>query len=733
MSINRRDPADQRVALTAVTDTILRVSVSADVAVAGRFDGPDLAPRTWHPPAAVLEATEAQEVRAGEFVVAISGDPTRLRVSRHGRAVQRLALDGDRLRFDVGPSRLYGLGQGFPPPMNRRGGIYDMALNGQIKGILEHGSTTSAVPYLIGANPSSDSSWALFIHRPWKSLIDLTCKPWAPGGGGLEGCCTRTEGDEWDLFLVDGANIADVVTGYYELTGRPPLPPRYAFGYQQSHRTLLHGGEDFKDSTAAFFRETGFPCDMLIYLSSGLADHGWNRGLGSFEFDPAVFPEPGRQVAALQAAGFKVNLHVHRCPSELHGAIGDAKTQADDASHAGTYWARHESLLETAPVDAWWPDGGDELEIEARLTRHRMYREGALRRRPNVRPFALHRNGYAGMTRWGGVVWGGDNLSEWKTLERQIGIGLNVAVSFTPYWCSDTGGFIPTRQFDGELFVRWFQYATFTPFLRAHGRLSWLHTPDGWNRFRPSQVPAERVGDAYFTSADHVEESIAPDARVEPICRAFAQLRYRLLPYIYTCARAAYDVGLPLMRPMWLAFGPEDWSSVAEDQYLLGDSLLVAPVYTKASVSRQVALPEGVWHGLLDGRSYAGDRPVVVDAPLESMPVFVRAGGIIPMGDVRQYVEEPGHADKNGFDNVELHIYTGADGAFTLYEDDGISLAYERDRCTRTMITWSDAARKLTVSGTTSIHPRTTRRFTVKLLPEGEIRAASCTYRQLHP
>ena len=713
------------IALTPVTGTIIRLSIYPEAEVAPPaelFDGPDLKPRDWENPAAVLTETENSDVRVGEFTVSTTGSPTMLSITRRERVVQRLILDGDKVRFDMADSKLYGLGHGFCSPMNRRGSIYDMAVNGQVSGMIDNGSATSAIPYLIGTG-----GWGLFFHLPWKSVFNLHGCYWAFKPGGLDGYCERTGGDVWDLFVVDGADIADAVTGYYELTGRAPMPPKYAFGYQQSHRTLLYNDENFMRTSARYFRESGFPCDVLIYLGTGFADDGWNERHGSFRFNRRVFENPAQDVAKLHAENFKVMLHVHNCPEHLHGTVS-GENNGEDESHARNYWAKHEELLDATPVEAWWPDGGDELDIEARLARHRMYREGSIQRFPDTRPLALHRNGYAGMTRWGGVVWAGDNLCEWKTLERMIPIGLNVAVSYSPYWCTDTGGFFSTKEFDGELYLRWFQYSAFTPLFRSHGRPSWLHVPFGWSRFKPSDVPPELSGNAYRTSESKLDERVSPDPRVEPICRRFAELRYRLLPYIYTCAREAYDTGMPIMRPMWLAYGTDKWYSGIEDQYVLGRSLLVAPVYTKAATARKVALPEGTWYGLFDGKTYKGGTHVVIDALLDAMPVLVPAGGIIPMGDVMQYVGEPGHTDESGFDNLELYIYTGADGEYVLYEDDGNSLAYEKDLCTRTTFRWDNARGQATVEGVSSTHAGKTRKITVVLYPQGERIELTCNY-----
>ena len=459
---------------------------------------------------------------------------------------------------------------------------------------------------------------------------------------------------------------------------------------------------------------------MLIYLSSGLEDNGWNLGLGDFEFNQTVFPNPAKDIAELQANHFKICLHTHQCPPGLHGTIHESSVAEEDEAHTQNYWRKHQQVLQEAPVDGWWPDSCDYLTIESRLSRHRMYREGSLQRNPNIRPFALHRNGYAGMTQWGGIIWSGDNNSEWKTLENQIQIGLNVSVSLSPYWCTDIGGFCPTKEFDGELYIRWFQYSVFTPFLRSHGRPSWLHAPDGWNRFKPSEIPGEVVKGHYSKSQETIREEVSPDPEVEPICRKFAELRYRLLPYIYSLAHQTYSNGMPLMRPMWLSYGAEHWFSAAEDQYMFGDSLLIAPVFHKAARARMVALPDGVWFGLLDGKQYQGGTQVVIETPLESIPVLVPAGSIIPLANKKLYVDEAGHTDSHGFEVLNLLIYPGADAEFTLYEDDGISLDYERNIFRITTIKWNESTKTLSSKGVTSMNDHPERLLTAKLMPSGK-------------
>jgi alpha-glucosidase (family GH31 glycosyl hydrolase) len=288
-----------------------------------------------------------------------------------------------------------------PAAMNRRGGVYDMRPTRPRMGTLDHEGSTTAIPFIIGTD-----GWGLFVHSPQDCLFNLG----GPGSeDGMEGMCERRSGTGWDLFVIDGAGdaspnysgLAGVVRAYYELTGRPPLPPKYAFGYQQSHRELRLGNVDFRQATTDFFRDTGFPCDLLIYLSSGLAGaSGWNTGMGEFAFNKTVFPDPANDLAALQEAHFRVALHTHLCPEDLHGTIHDADAAAADTGHAKNYWARHAAVLDTGPVHGWWPDGGDDLSIDSRLLRHQMYWEGSLQNAPDTRPFALHRTGYASVWRY---------------------------------------------------------------------------------------------------------------------------------------------------------------------------------------------------------------------------------------------------------------------------------------------------------------------------------------------
>jgi alpha-glucosidase/alpha-D-xyloside xylohydrolase len=335
-------------------------------------------------------------------------------------------------------------------------------------------------------------------------------------------------------------------------------------------------------------------------------------------------------------------------------------------------------------VEGWWPDDGDELPVEARLARHRCYYEGPLQDRPNVRPWSLHRNGYAGVQRYGGWIWSGDVQSRWATLAAHVPVGVNTSLSLTPFWGTDIGGFVPTKEFTGELYTRWFQFAAFNPLFRSHGRTWKLRLPWGWNTGEFGPVEAK----------DGPDPSELHNAEVEPICRKYLELRYRLLPYNYTLMREACDTGLPPMRALWLHY-PDDPEAVKlGDEYLWGRDLLVAPVVEKGAKSRRLYLPNGTWYDWWTGEKLAGRRWVERPVDLATMPLYVRAGAIVPLDPVRQYTGQPVS------EPTTLRIHPGADGTYTLYDDDGQSLGYRDGSDPKTVwlrFRWNDAARRLTV------------------------------------
>jgi alpha-glucosidase/alpha-D-xyloside xylohydrolase len=437
----------------------------------------------------------------------------------------------------------------------------------------------------------------------------------------------------------------------------------------------------------------------MIYLGTGFCPSGWNTGHGSFEFNKAVFPDPAEMFEELHRNHFKVILHITQPPAKLAGRVSDTGTVAE------RYWATHVAVSRLG-VDGWWPDEGDKLDPAARLVRDRLYWEGPLKERPDVRPFSLNRNGYAGIQRYG-WLWTGDVNSDWKALAAQIPVGINTGLTGMPWWGTDTGGFIPTREFTGELFVRWFQFSGFCPLFRAHGRNWKLHLPWGWNtgEYGPIEVdPAQLTDKANLHNAE-----------VEPICKEYLDLRYQLLPYLYAAVRASHDTGMPIMRALWLHYPDDAQAMQRGDQYLWGRDILVAPVIEPGAKARRLYLPNGPWYDFWTGEQVTGGREIDRAVDLATLPLYVRAGAILPLGPVKQYVDQVVN------EPLKLRVYPGANGQFSLYEDDGASFAYERGEFTRVAIGWNDSRRelKLALAPGSKLLPPRRRTFEIELRGQG--------------
>ncbi len=561
------------------------------------------------------------------------------------------------------PAPLLGLGEG-QHQFDRRGVFYPM-INGQLAPLLATHGATIPVPLLLGTD-----GWALFVHRPW-GQFDLR-----DGYGRFVPRKEALGREPLELFIIAGGHPADLVGEFIRLTGAPVMPPKWVLGYIQSHRTL--DGPQQPVQVAQAFRDKKLPCDALIYLGTGYCTNGWNTGHGSLQFNPNAFDHPAEQLAALHQLNFKVVLHVNHAPRDLFGAA--ITERSDSPSHIGNYWARHRQLFQMG-IDAWWPDDGDELPIEARLARHRCYFEGPLHDRPNIRPWSLHRNGYAGVMRYGGWIWSGDTKSRWATLAAHVPVGLNCSLSLTPFWGTDIGGFVPTPELTGELYVRWFQFGAFNPLFRSHGRTWHLRLPWGWNTGEAGPIESRSGPDP---SEFH-------NAQVEPICRQYLELRYRLLPYNYTLIRQACDSGLPPMRALWLHYPDDPEATKIGDEYLWGRDILVAPVLEKGAHARRLYLPAGAWYDWWTGEKVNGGTWLTRSVDLATMPLYVRAGAIVPLDPVRQYIAEPVTQP------TALQIYPGADGTSVLYEDDGQTLDYLHGQACWTRFRWDDRRRTLTI------------------------------------
>jgi alpha-glucosidase (family GH31 glycosyl hydrolase) len=621
-------------------------------------------------PVARIRSARAHAVERGAWRVEFTPDP--LGFTIRGATIERLRIDPatGAVSFPTGAAPLLGLGEG-GPQFDRRGS-QDRMHSGQGGYQLRTHGARVPIPWLIGT-----AGWAMFFHQPF-GTFDFS------GEESRFEPSTSATPLPLDLFFVSSRDPAVIMSEYARLTGDAELPALWTFGYQQSHRTLSSRQEILDEARA--FREKKLPCDTLIYLGTGFCPSGWNTNNGEWSFNSKVFPDPKEMFSELHREHFKVVLHAVIRARAMRGTVRDPCDPNRPAEEQPScYWKLHQPVFDQG-VDGWWPDEGDPLDAASRLARNRMYWEGPQLDRPNERPFALDRNGYAGMQRYASFLWSGDVYSTWETLKVHVPIAINTGLTGIPYWGTDIGGFVPTRELTAELYVRWFQFGAFNTLFRAHGRNWKLRLPWGWNTGDLGPIETGNQNGAALPDASQLH-----NPAVEPICRKYLELRYRMLPYLYSAAHECTQTGMPVIRAMWLHY-PRDPLAVARgDQYLWGRDVLVAPVVERGAAERSLYLPAGSWYDFWTGERHEGAREIVRKVDLETMPLYIRAGAILPLGPVKQYtgekVDEP----------LELRIYPGATGSYLLYEDDGESFRYRRGEWMGIQIGWSDEQRVLTL------------------------------------
>ena len=700
-----------------------------------------------YPSPAISLRSLARPVRrkVGSFEVSVAPQPLTVVVrNADGSLVQEIgfAENGD-MTFDLDDHTELGLGEGGPRPVkgrpwredkvqyDRRGALDTMEPRWQSD---MYGSR-NPVAMMLGTR-----GWGLFVHAPWVQVDMRDSKrgvllPWRPTpnqnvpqnernqqqalGKGQPPIDEIVPGLA-DIFVFDARDPKRALKDYSTITGPAVMPPRWALGYMQSHRTL----EDDKQMLGIIdtFRSKRIPIDAVIYLGTGFAPLGWNTRQPSFDFHPKVFTrDPAAVLKDMHDRNVKVVVHMvpwdrDKLPT-LHGTIPAKPGETLDQSHIQNYWQQHVPLIKTG-IDAFWPDEGDWFNLHERIKRHQLYYQGHLSTEPNERPWSLQRNGYPGIAQWGGWVWSGDTDSAWKTLEAQIAVGLNYSLSIGPFWGSDIGGFYPNRELTGELYARWVQFAAFCGSFRSHGRVWWTRLPWGWGG---NDVGPKEYGNnnAPIPPDDprNILQSELNNPAIEPVAKKYIELRYQLMPYTYTVTREARDLGLPQMRSLWLHYPDDDRARGIGDQYLWGRDLLVAPVYKPGAKTRDVYLPRGDWYDWWTNARVTGGQSVAKDVDLATMPIYVRAGAIIPVDPIRQYTDEP------VTEPTTVRVYNGANGDFVLYDDDGNSQEYLKNRGQWTRFAWDDKARRLTIEpaaprGATNVAgpPRT---FTIQLMTGG--------------
>jgi alpha-glucosidase (family GH31 glycosyl hydrolase) len=677
------------------------------------------------------------KARAGGVNVSVQSKPLSVLVTTlDNKPLQKITFGPDgAMSFVLDDHPVLGMGEGGPKQtgnswrtdkieLDRRGRLHPMT---PWYGTGTYGSA-NPVPLMVGT-----AGWGLFIPTPW-GAIDLSdtetgkfipAEPIQPGT--VVSRRQQRKGrigmpppeyfipGTYDVFVFDAHDPAAFMKDISTVSGPAVLPPKWVMGYQQSHRTVKDEEQMLK--VIDTFRKKSIPLDSVCYLGTGFCPSGWNKNQPSFEFNPKVFKrDPKKVLADMHERNVKVMVHMIPWDRDrlktIQGAIPARPGEKLDNTHIQNYWNEHNALVD-AGVDAWWPDEGDWFNFHERMKRHELYYTGPLSKQPNVRPWSLHRNGYLGVARWGGWMWPGDPLTTWRTLQTHIAIGINHSLSVSPFWNSDIGAFYTTDEYSAELYVRWVQFAAFNSLMRCHGR--------GWENRLPWAWGLDKPGWGEGSYAP--SKSKLNNPAIEPIAKKYIELRYQLLSYNYTLTWEARETGMPMMRSMWLHYPKDKKASATGDQYLWGRDMLIAPVYEKGATSRDVYLPAGKWYDWWTGKALEGRKTITRKVDLSCMPIYVRAGAIIPFDPIRQYTGQK--VDKP----TTLKIYQGSDGQYTLYNDDGVSLDYLKGSSVETLIKWDDSAKRLTIEPKAKKNPKRT--FKIELIPAGTTKTVQYTGRRL--
>ncbi len=553
-----------------------------------------------------------------------------------------------------------------------------------------------------------------------------------------------------DYYYIAGGNLDEVISGYRHLTGKSVLLPRWSYGFWQS-RQRYDTQQEVLD-IAREYRKRGLPLDNIVQDWFYWPENAW----GSHDFDKTRFPDPKGLIDALHAQNVNLMIsvwgkfypttdnykeldakgHMYRRNVEL--GVKDWVGPGYLNSHYDPYsqeardifWRQMDEKLKAVGVDAWWLDNTepdihsnvDREELTKRigptalgpaaqyfntypLMQSRAVYEGERKSStPDRRVFILTRSGFSGLQRYGAATWSGDVVSRWHDLYRQIAAGTGMSMSGLPNWTFDIGGFALEQRYLNpspkdlaewrELNLRWFQFGAFVPIFRSHG-----------------EAPAREIWNIS-----------PPGTEVYNSLVEYSRLRYRLMPYIYTLAGDTYHKDGTMMRGLAMDFPADAKARDINDQYLFGPAFLVSPVYEYEARSRKVYLPAGTrWYDFYSAEAHDGGAEIDAAAPLARMPLFVRAGAIVPVGPAVQHTAEKLDAP------ITLYVYRGANGKFDLYEDDGLSYNYEKGAFARVPIRYDDAAGTLTIGERTGTFPGMVgkRTFNVRWIAPGTANASN--------
>lgn len=516
-----------------------------------------------------------------------------------------------------------------------------------------------------------------------------------------------------DYVIFYGPSADSVIASYRKLSGNAPLFPKWAYGFWQCRERYTSGSQLVE--TVKEFRKRNLPMDVIV--------QDWqywgNRGWGVPQFDENNYADPSKFIKELHDLNAHFNISIWSNPDK-NSMLGKEyvarnlfipNTKWLDYYNPETrneYWNTLNENMFVHGVDSWWMDAvependalkgektymglGDFYRLTYPLMVSKAVYEGQRAATSGKRVCILTRSAFPGQQRYGIINWSGDIGGTWDAYQRQIVAGLNFTVTGFPYWTTDIGGFFRPGQSQytdekyHELLTRWFQWGVFNPIFRIHGYQSetepWKYGPE-------------------------VEENM----------RKMLNLRYRLLPYIYSEAWQITKNGSTIMRPMVMDFVDDTAAVNCPYQYMFGKALLVAPV-TKPGITRwNVYLPKAAkWYNFSSGASFNGGVVVTTDAPLDEIPLFVKAGSIIPIGKASQ------HTGEKESDTLEIRIYEGANGNFTLYEDEGDNYNYEKGVYSTITLIWDDSKKTLILDDRRGSFPGMLgeRRFSIVRVSEG--------------
>ena len=580
---------------------------------------------------------------------------------------------------------LFGLGQHQDGVVNRKGSTLHML----------NANTQIQIPVVV-SNKGYGVFWDNYSTTDFAGNVS----------GNTQYSFSSETGDLVDYYFFYGPTIDQVIANYRTATGAAPLFPKWSYGLFQSKDHYQSTSELL--SVEQGYRNANIPVDVIVQDWQYWSPYVW----GSQLMDPSRYPDPAGLVNQLHAANVHTMISIWplyqtRNPAtpmvsgelDPYNALSAINALYPDTTSGGLYhfydtfnsMARslsyqydHDRLIAKYGWDAIWADNTEPqsypegVNVHAATTalgkgafyinaypleHNRGIYEGWRSMGPsNKRVYVLTRSAFAGQQRFAAGCWSGDINADAGVYAAQIPGGLSFAISGMPYWTTDIGGYFGTPS--EELFTRWFQFGAFCPTFRIHG-----------------QASKELYGGQW--SAQGKANMLAVD-----------QLRYRLMPYLYSLAWMVTSQGYTIMRPLVFDFQNDTMVYGIKDQFMFGPALLVNPVTTMGATSRSVYLPAGTWYDFWTGKTTTGGGMSTASAPLSQIPLYVRAGSIVPMGPMIQYATQSA-------DPIEIRVYKGQSGTFTLYEDEGDTYDYESGQYAQIPFSWDDTAQTLTIGART--------------------------------